>query len=246
MLPEARRPTRVFSPALFSGQQHPKSLHAPRHASRATHRAHAELLANPSSCWHRPRRRNRQERSGASRQEQRQEHRKAARQAPEGIAPRATADGVTRTKPVSHGGLRSSPTRRQPVANPSSTRRKPVANPSPTRRHRAECRPGLHCPAPPASPRAWACGRMRLTQVVTDHAVCIADSTNHTPTGHVPTDSNANSNAACSPADQLRRHTQVPPSVWAHARGEVVSRVVGCSQSRGGHDGISFKVLLRG
>ena len=231
MLPEARRPTRVFSPALFCTRRPKKPARATPRVSRATHRAHAELLANPSSCWHRPRRRNRQERSGASRQEQRQEHRKAARQAPEGIAPRATADGVTRTKPVSHGGLRSSPTRRQPVANPSPTRRQPAVNLSPTRRQRAgtaqNCCPGLHCPAPPASPRAWVCGRMRLTQVVTDHAVCIADSTNHTPTGHVPTDSNANSNAACSPADQLRRHTQVPPSVWAHARGEVVSRVVG-------------------
>jgi hypothetical protein len=73
------------------------------------------------------------------------------RQAPEGIAPRATADGVTRTKPVSHGGLRSSPTRRQPVANPSPTRRQPAVNPSPTRRQRAGTAQMSRPPLPSAS-----------------------------------------------------------------------------------------------
>jgi len=139
VLPAAGRPTRVFSPALFLGPLHPKSLHAPRHASCATQGAHA-------SCWHRPRHATqRQERAG---------HRaKSNAKSAGSIAPRATSTGSTAPRATSTGrhraksdkhrkaprqehGRRGHEDKATSASRPGRARSSPtVANPSPTRRH---------------------------------------------------------------------------------------------------------------
>ena len=102
VLPAAGRPTRVCSPAPLFRPTAPKK--PARATPRTTH--HAPRRA---SCWHSPRPiADATARTGrASRQELRQEHRKAPRQerqapksiaprAPEGTAPRATSTGRPR------------------------------------------------------------------------------------------------------------------------------------------------------
>jgi len=216
VLPAAGRPTRVCSPAPLFRPTAPKK--PARATPRTTH--HAPRRA---SCWHRPRSpTQRQERAGhraksyakstgrhraksdKHRKASRQEHRKAPRQerqAPEGRA-KGTGSMVPSTGSIAPRAPEAPRQERQTPKAPRQGHREASRQEHRKASRREHGRRGHEDKATSASRPGRARSSQRLTQRLT---LVAPDSANRTPTGpgHGPPDSNANSNAACSPADPL-------------------------------------------